>query len=71
MAVSRTCQNPEVVMQFMELFNTDKYLHNLIVYGIEGKNYTKIDDNTIDPIRGSGYGNAECSGNSEIHLLIT
>ena len=58
MAVSRTCQNPEVVMQFLELFNTDKYLHNLIVYGIEGKNYTKIDDNTIDPIKGSGYGNA-------------
>ncbi len=58
MAVSRTCKNPEVVMQFMELFNTDKYLHNLIVYGIEGKNYKKIDENTIDPIKNSGYGNA-------------
>ena len=58
MAISRTSKNPDVVMQFLELFNTDKYLHNLIVYGIEGKNYTKIDDNTIDPIKGSGYGNA-------------
>lgn len=58
MAISRTSKNPELVMQFLELFNTDKYLHNLIVYGIEGKNYTKIDENTIEPIKDSGYGNA-------------
>lgn len=58
MAISRTSKNPEIVMQFLEMFNTDKYLHNLIVYGIEGKHYTKLDENTIAPIKGSGYGNA-------------
>ena len=58
MAISRTSKNPEVVMQFIEMFNTDKYLHNLVVYGIEGKNYTKLDENTIEPIKDSGYGNS-------------
>lgn len=58
MAISRTSKNPELVMQFLELFNTDKYLLNLIVYGVEGKHYTKLDENTIDPIKDSGYGNA-------------
>lgn len=58
MAISRSSKNPEIVMQFLELFNTDKYLHNLIVYGIEGKHYTKLDENTIEPIKDSGYGNA-------------
>lgn len=58
MAISRTSEQPEKAMQFLELFNTDKYLNNLIIFGIEGKHYTKIDDNTIEPIKNSGYGNA-------------
>lgn len=57
MAISRTSENPEKAMQFLELFNTDKYLNNLIVFGIEGVNYNKIDDNTIEPIKNSGYDN--------------
>ena len=58
MAISRTSENPEKAMQFLELFNTDKYLNNLIVFGVEGKHYKKLDDNTIEPIKNSGYGNA-------------
>ena len=58
MAISRTSEQPEKAMQFLELFNTDPYLNNLIVFGIEGKHYNKIDDNTIEPIKNSGYGNA-------------
>jgi putative aldouronate transport system substrate-binding protein len=47
LAVSRTSKNPERVLRFLELLNTDATLSNLINYGIEGKHYTKIDDNTI------------------------
>ncbi len=47
LTISRTSKNPVRVMRFIELLNTDKYLNNLINYGIEGKHYTKIDDNTI------------------------
>jgi len=42
-AVSRTSKNPAVVLKFLELFNTDPYLNNLINWGIEGKHYVKAD----------------------------
>lgn len=48
LAISRTSKNPVRVMRFIELLNTDKYLNNLINYGIEGKHYTKIDENIIE-----------------------
>lgn len=58
MAISRASENPEKAMKFLELFNTDKYLNNLIVFGIEGVNYNKVDENIIEIIENSGYGNA-------------
>lgn len=54
-AVSATSKNPARVMRFLNLLNTDPYLKNLIVHGIEGKHYKKIDDKTVEPIAGSGY----------------
>jgi putative aldouronate transport system substrate-binding protein len=54
-AISVTSKNPVRSMMFLELVNTDKYLNNLLNFGIEGKNYTKIDANTISPIADSGY----------------
>lgn len=72
MGISRTSENPEVVMQFLELFNTDPYLNNLIVYGIEGVHYEKIDENRIRPIADSGYGNSGMQwkfGNTFINYL--
>ncbi len=44
-AISSTSPNPERAMMFLELFNTDPYLNNLINYGIEGKHYVKVSDN--------------------------
>lgn len=55
MAIPRSCKNPERVMMFIELLNTDTYLHNLINFGIEGKHYTKNEDNTITIIKDGGY----------------
>lgn len=54
-AISRTSKNPERAMMLLELFNTDKYLNNLINYGIEGKHYTKLSTSVIRPISDSGY----------------
>lgn len=42
-----TCENPERVMKFIELFNTDVYLNNLINFGIEDLHYEKTGENTI------------------------
>ncbi|MFC4100263.1 ABC transporter substrate-binding protein [Paenibacillus xanthanilyticus] len=53
--ISKTSQNPERTLMFINLLNTDKYLYNLICNGIEGKHYTKKDDTYIEPIKDSGY----------------
>ncbi len=49
-AISSTSQHPERAMQLIELMNTEKgkELYNLLVYGIEGKHYKKINDNEIE-----------------------
>lgn len=54
-AISSTSKNPARVARFLELLNTDKYLYNLVIYGIEGKHYTKVSDNVIKLIPNSGY----------------
>ncbi|MDQ2084939.1 ABC transporter substrate-binding protein [Herbivorax sp. ANBcel31] len=48
LAVSKTSQDPERVMMFLNLLYTDKYLYNLIVFGIEGKHYIKKSENIIE-----------------------
>lgn len=54
-AISSSSKNPVRVMRFLELLNTDPYLKNLVLFGIEGKHYEKTDDKTVKPIEGSGY----------------
>lgn len=54
-SISATSKNPIRVMRFLELVNTDPYLNNLIVYGIEGKHYTKLDDQYIRVNEDGGY----------------
>lgn len=46
-AISETSQNPEKVMEFLNLLNTDPYLRNLVDKGIEGVHYEKNEDGTI------------------------
>lgn len=50
LAIPKTSVSPERAMRFIELMNTQKgkEMYNLLVYGIEGKHYKKIDDNTIE-----------------------
>jgi putative aldouronate transport system substrate-binding protein len=47
-AISNNSKNPERTMMFLDLMYTDKDLANLFVWGIEGKNYVKVSDTTID-----------------------
>lgn len=46
-AISRTSENPERALMFLELVNTDPELNNLINFGIEGKHYVKVSDGII------------------------
>jgi putative aldouronate transport system substrate-binding protein len=54
-AISKTSKHPEKALEFMELVNTDKYLYNLLCFGIEGKHYTKDQDLYAKPIKDAGY----------------
>ena len=40
-AVSATSKHPERAMKLLELMETDKYLFNLMAYGIEGQDWEK------------------------------
>ncbi|MEE1012929.1 MAG: ABC transporter substrate-binding protein [Clostridia bacterium] len=55
MAIPVSCKNPIRVMKFIELLNTDKYLNNLINFGIEGVHYDKVGENRIALKKDSGY----------------
>jgi putative aldouronate transport system substrate-binding protein len=54
-AVSRTSPNPERAMMLIELVNTDPELFNLLSFGIEGKHYEKVGDNTVRVNQNGGY----------------
>lgn len=54
-AISNNSKNPERTMMFLDLMYTDKDLANLFVWGIEGKHYVKVSDNTIDYPEGIAY----------------
>lgn len=49
-AIAKTCENPEKAMEFLNLMNSTKGkdLYNLLVFGLEGEHYKKIDDTKIE-----------------------
>lgn len=48
LAVSRTSDNPERAMMFLNLLYTDPYLINLLDFGIEGTHFVRSADNILD-----------------------
>ncbi|CAK4842407.1 unnamed protein product [Aphanomyces euteiches] len=48
LAISKTSKNPNKAMQVIDLLHSDKFLNNLINYGIEGVHYVKKSENIID-----------------------
>lgn len=71
--ISRSSKNPVRVARFLELVNTDKYLNNLINFGIEGKHYTKIGEDMIKVTPNAGYtlsGETWMTGNVFLNYLV-
>jgi putative aldouronate transport system substrate-binding protein len=72
-AISRSSKNPDVALKFLELFNTDQYLNNLINFGIEGKHYATVKKGIIKagPNQGDyNPGTAWMFGNQFINYLF-
>lgn len=70
-AISRTSKHPEMAVQFLNLVNTDKELYNLIIHGIEGTHYERIDDTYIRMAENSAYNPANdwiygCQWNADL-----
>lgn len=57
-AVSRTSKHPKEAFELIKLLNEDKELYNLIYFGIEGKHYEKIDEDTVRIKPDGGYVNS-------------
>jgi putative aldouronate transport system substrate-binding protein len=70
LAISATSRNPERAMMFLELLNTDKYLYNLLVYGIEGVHYRKLSGNIIEPCGNSYYVQPYTFGNMKLEYYL-
>ncbi|BBH24709.1 ABC transporter substrate-binding protein [Paenibacillus baekrokdamisoli] len=47
LAISSTSADPERAMMFIALLHTDPIVNNLMNFGIEGVNYTKVNDHVI------------------------
>lgn len=56
-AIPRNSKNPQKTMEFINLLNTDATLKHLVVNGIEGQHYVKIDDKHIKYPEGKNYTN--------------
>ena len=55
MAISVGSKHPEKAIKFLELLYTDKYLVNLMVYGVEDVHYSKVEDNVIRVVENTTY----------------
>lgn len=54
-AIPNSSKNSERAMMLLNLVNTDKYLYNLLNFGIEKTHYTKLDENTIEILKDSKF----------------
>lgn len=54
LAISSTSKEPERAMMFINLLHTDKYLNNLLNFGIENTHFKKTGDNFVDPTEKTG-----------------
>ena len=64
-AINADTRYPVESIKFIELLNTDKEIYRLLTYGIEGKNYTKTGENSIQPSKENPYSqNAWAIGNT-------
>lgn len=53
--ISATSKNPERAAMYLNLVNTDPKLYNLLCYGIEGRDYKKVDDKHIEILKNTLY----------------
>ncbi len=73
-AIPVTSQNPEKAMQYINLMHSDPTLVNLMLFGAEGVNYTKVNDQQVELTDQNWYGvhgGAWTVGNTKLQYVLT
>ncbi|MEG0905615.1 MAG: ABC transporter substrate-binding protein [Niameybacter sp.] len=70
LVVSEGSKYKEEAVKFIELINTDKYVRNLLAFGIEDKHYKKTGENTIE-ILNDGYSAPAYSQGTFFNMYVT
>ena len=69
-----TCKNPEAAMKYLNLMHSDATLVNLMLFGAEGVNYTKVNDQQVELPDQNWYGvhgGAWTVGNTKLQYVLT
>ena len=69
-----TCKNPEAAMKYLNLMHSDATLVNLMLFGAEGVNYTKANDQQVELTDQNWYGvhgGAWTVGNTKLQYVLT
>ena len=69
-----TSRNPEAAMKYLNLMHSDATLVNLMLFGAEGVNYNKVNDQQVELTDQNWYGvhgGAWTVGNTKLQLVLT
>ena len=69
-----TCKNPEAAMKYLNLMHSDATLVNLMLFGAEGVNYTKVNEQQVELTDQNWYGvqgGAWTVGNTKLQYVLT
>ena len=69
-----TSKAPEKAMQYINLMHSDATLVNLMLFGAEGQNYTKVNDQQVELTDQNWYGvhgGAWTVGNTKLQYVLT
>ena len=74
-AIPKTARRKEISMQYLNLMHSDPTLVNLMLYGEEGVNYTKVNDQQVELIDDANWygmhGGAWTVGNTKLQYVLT
>ncbi len=74
-AIPKTSRHKDIAMQYLNLMHSDATLVNLMLYGKEGVNYTKVNDQQVELSEEANWygmhGGAWTVGNTRLQYVLT
>jgi len=74
-AIPKTCKHKDIAMKYLNLMHSDPVLVNLMLFGKEGVNYKKVNDQQVEIIEDANWyglhGGAWTVGNTKLQYVLT